>query len=865
MPFKRTARSNGVPDSPDKLLLDLPRRKIPDVLPHQREIMRTYAAHGQASSDVAMQMATGSGKTLVGLLIGEWLRRKNQERVVYLCPTKQLVNQVVEQAEEKYGLTVLGFVGRRQEYAPSDKAEYRNADHIAITNYSSLFNTNPYFSDADIVICDDAHAAENYVADFWSLHIERGRHEALHVALRNVLKPILDPTSYTRLCGKWESSADRAWVDKIPTPRLADVRDQLIEIIDVHSAGAGASDLKYSWSIIREHLDACHVYVSTQEIFVRPLIPPTSTHGPFSNPRQRIYMSATLGAGGDLERLMGRKHIDRLPVPEGWDRQGVGRRFFIFPEMSLKHEQVTELRFKLMRRAGRSLVLVPNDQLRKSIAEGVADTLKFPTFNADDIEKSKKPFVSEKYAVAAVASRYDGIDFPGDECRLLFIEGLPRAVNLQERFLMSRMGANLLFNERIQTRILQAMGRCTRSLEDFSAVVVSGNELTDYLVDIRRRKFLHPEMQAELAFGVEQSKGVSIEDIIENFGIFLENGEAWEEVNQEIVAQRKAATQEVFPAMNQLHSIVSHEVAYQEALWQGDYEAALASADRVLGGLDSSELRGYRALWHYLAGSAAWLGAEAGDTILSAKARTQFGKAKGAATGISWLVALSRYHATEASEDSTSAVVIEQLERVEAVLAQLGTVHDRSYAQREKTILEGLASKEKGPFEQAHRLLGELIGFDSGKEEIDGSPDPWWIAGEICFVFEDHAGAQDRSAIDVTKARQASSHPNWMRDHVEACANAEIIPVLVTPVSKAKEGALPHLTDVSLWPLSDFRAWAETALATVREVRSIFPEPGNLIWRARAAELFQQNTLDAPGLAATLKKRLAKDHLKAIK
>src|SRR6185503_1892421 len=109
MPFKRAPRSNGVPNSPDKLLLDLPRRKIPDVLPHQREIMRTYAREGLTSQDVAMQMATGSGKTLVGLLIAEWLRRKNQERVVYLCPTRQLVNQVVEQAEEKYGLTVLGF------------------------------------------------------------------------------------------------------------------------------------------------------------------------------------------------------------------------------------------------------------------------------------------------------------------------------------------------------------------------------------------------------------------------------------------------------------------------------------------------------------------------------------------------------------------------------------------------------------------------------------------------------------------------------------------------------------------------------------------------------------------------------------
>ncbi len=28
-------------------------------------------------------------------------------------------------------------------------------------------------------------------------------------------------------------------------------------------------------------------------------------------------------------------------------------------------------------------------------------------------------------------SQCDGIDFPGDDCRLLFIEGLPKATNIQ--------------------------------------------------------------------------------------------------------------------------------------------------------------------------------------------------------------------------------------------------------------------------------------------------------------------------------------------------------------------------------------------------------------------------------------------------
>ena len=64
----------------------------------------------------------------------------------------------------------------------------------------------------------------------------------------------------------------------------------------------------------------------------------------------------------------------------------------------------------------------------------------------DDLEQTKAKFVAEPKAVAVIANRYDGIDFPGDDCRLLFVEGLPKATNLQERFLMTRMGANLLFN-----------------------------------------------------------------------------------------------------------------------------------------------------------------------------------------------------------------------------------------------------------------------------------------------------------------------------------------------------------------------------------------------------------------------------------
>ena len=864
MAFKKPSPVTSVPDSPEKLFLDLPRRRIPDVLPHQKEMMRTYASEAMDLSDVALQLPTGSGKTLVGLLIAEWRRRKNEERIVYLCPTRQLVNQVVEQAEGKYGLTIRGFTGSHRDYDPTAKAEYHNTDRVAVTTYSSLFNTNPFFNNADVLILDDAHVAENYIAALWTLRIERSNpeHCILHQALSNTIRSRIDPTNFTRLSGKWGNLSDRAWVDKIPTPEFIEMENEITNVLDTHVLG---KSLEYPWSMLRDRLRACHMYLSAQDILIRPLIPPTWSHAPFYNPKQRIYMSATLGPGGDLERQTGRKNINRLPIPSGWDRQGVGRRFFIFPEMSLDADEVIQLRHNLMQAACRSLVLVPSEDERTSIATSVDGNLGFQTFSAQDIENSKAPFISSDNAVAIVSNRYDGIDFPGDECRLLYIEGLPKAMNSQERFLMARMGASVLFNERIQIRVLQAIGRCTRSLEDYSAVVVSGEGLTNYLADRHRRKYLHPELQSEIDFGIGQSKETTLQDINENFDLFLENGEEWEDVNQYIVELRKNKNRENFPAMEDLSNVVNNEIEFQKRLWQGDYESALGYSDRVLGGLVSHELRGYRALWHYLAGCAAWLGWKDGVSPLERKARTYFSEAKNAAQGISWLVGLARQHTAESSFDDDHGILMEQIERVETILEKLGTSHNRKFAKREKDILDGLSSKNNKHFENAHVLLGELLGFKSDNKETDGAPDPWWIAGNVCLVFEDHAGAQETSMLDVSKARQVSSHPSWIQENVEISEHTDILPVLITPVRTVKQSAVAHLKNVALWPLDEFNEWAAKAISVIGELRVKFSDVGDLAWRAEAAEQFEYNDLGAQQLAARLRHKIAAANLEVVK
>ncbi len=862
MAFKKPAANVPVPESPDRLFHDLPRRKHPSLYDHQGQVLRTYVSEALDCSDVALQLPTGSGKTLVGLLLGEWRRRKYKERVLYLCPTKQLVNQVAEEASEKYGIYVEAFTGSARYYEPSAKAAYRDGRKIAVTTYNSLFNTNPFFENPDIILVDDSHSAENYIAAQWTMHVKLRDEPVLFNAIASVLKGCIPDSDYSRLTGQRESVDGVFWVDKIPTSKVNEV---LQEIRNVVSESVGNGSSRYPWMMLCEHLEACQFYISYQEVMIRPLIPPTWTHGPFSNAKQRVFMSATLGAGGDLERLTGRPRIKRLPVPKGWDRQGIGRRLFIFPERSLRESEIVQLRRRLMRRAGRSLVLTPSNSSSEVVKKDIEAELGFPVFLAEDLELSRSVFVSNDSAVAVVANRFDGIDFPNDDCRLLFVEGLPKATNLQERFLMTRMGANLLFNERIQTRVIQAIGRCTRGLNDYSAVVVTGDDLPSYLTDQHRRKFFHPELQAELDFGVEQSTEVDASTIDDNFRVFLEHDSEWEDANEGILEARASAIQEEFPAMDELADIVGHEIKWQKAVWSGDYSKAYEVSREILGKLVNPSLRGYRALWHYLAGSSADLASSMDHVDFTVQAAEQFKRAKEAAAGIPWLVSLSHRLIDEKSEkDKEDELNIKQIEALEDYLYSLGLAHNRKFSERETAIREGLRSERD--FEQAHKMLGEHLGFSSGKVEADASPDPWWQLGDVVLIFEDHANANPETAcVDATKARQAASHPNWVREHVQGGSTARIIQsVLITPANRAKSGAIPHLTDVAYWNLDEFREWAEAVLVQIRELRSFFREQGDLDWRSRALQGLSSIQADASSLLAWLAENSAREKLEEV-
>src|ERR1022692_284359 len=98
------------------------------------------------------------------------------------------------------------------------------------------------------------------------------------------------------------------------------------------------------------------------------------------------------------------------------------------------------------------------------------------------------------------------MDLAADACRMMLMSGLPTASHLQDQFLETKLRASEVLHERIRTRVLQGAGRCTRGPKDWAVVVVTGEDILRFLSRAEVQKALPVELQAELAFGLDQSQ-----------------------------------------------------------------------------------------------------------------------------------------------------------------------------------------------------------------------------------------------------------------------------------------------------------------------------------------------------------------------
>jgi hypothetical protein len=429
----------------------------------------------------------------------------------------------------------------------------------------------------------------------------------------------------------------------------------------------------------------------------------------------------------------------------------------------------------------------------------------------------------------------------------LIIYGLPESTNLQERFIISRLGASVLFQVRIRTRITQAVGRCTRSSTDYALVVIIGDKVHQYFHMPEKRETLHPELQAEVNFGVDQSKVDNPSELGDNIDIFIAHGPEWKSADNHILETRDELTQLSIPSASQLGNSVVHEVKFHDALWSGDFDNALSSAKDVLASFAGGhDLKGYSALWNYLAGSAAY---QADQTQV---AQEHFSAAFSCASTLPWLKQIQKLLSNQTQEVSVDVIYGERIERIEGLLERFGKSGSVKIEKYFQDIREGLTSRESKPFEEAQVKLGRLIGFESGNTERSGDPDPWWIFGRRGIVFEDYTATGDNPVVSKKKTLEAKAHPDTLAaEHPGVSFSV----VFCSTSDKLHSAAEPHTGDVFYISVEDFKKFSEECMATMRVLWDSFQSPGVIEWREFAARRLAEAKLGSDDILARLTSR----------
>lgn len=524
-------------------------------------------------------------------------------------------------------------------------------------------------------------------------------------------------------------------------------------------------------------------------------------------------MSATLGGGSDLLRAYG---IQKIEILRSQSAQW-GRRYIFVPSLYCTEDESYEILGQLWEKMSpqRAVLLSPSDR----IVTDSFDKIKIATAKQPErlmssaISESLTPFTTTTNVILTLAGRYDGLDLPDDQCRLLILSGSPVAVNLLERHLSERWKLTALFRRRERTRLIQGMGRCTRNATDFAVIFLMGQALADSATSSTFLEEFPPELAAELTWGLEQSQFTSSapKDFVDMAIGLVSDLEYRKQANHaisSIVVERKAAGPTVY------EDSATDEVRFSRSMWEGAYENALKTARSVADRAGGPQLAGYRGWWWYLASTAAHLLSE---KHVEAEA---LGRAAGTGMNASWLLRLLR----EQKAATPTEVEIEfEAEELWNAIDDWGWTGP-SFGKKMQEMQSLLNSEAHKDVHRGVEILGRCYGARSIRPKEEGAPDVAWLSGNRAIAFEAKTEKKEKGALYKKELLEAKGHPDWLQYFQAAESNTDLTVdvVVISPTKTIHDVAVPFAQGLFVALPGTVVDLANDAANAVSELRTKF-------------------------------------------
>lgn len=501
--FSKVSKPKGKSIDPDwsnpvSFFYKLSHPEVKDLFPVQRDVLKNWFSEFKSGgNDKMVSLNTGGGKTLIGLMIAESIRRDTGGKVVYICPNNFLGKQTVDEAE-KYGLKMVSYLklGGSERPTWSDEAAFLENNAVCITTYSAVLNPRSIFKNMEIkgVVFDDAHLSLNLLDDQYSV---RSDDSTLIKDILNIFK------SSPYIKEKIQSIQDGDPLSLIMIPPV-EWNQQAETIKGILIKNDSIKD-SLSWINIKEKIDRTFCFISAHRIEIGLLYPDVKNHYIFHSSVNRVYLSATLPNLDDLTRVFGITPT-RIQVENPDYRP---QRLFVFTKKTNIDNPEDSIRSELLNISKKNLVLVPSNE---SLSPYKKLGALIPS-NSTDVPSKIKEFKEASSGILALANRYDGIDMPGETCHSLVIDGLPYTGNLKTRFFSEYFHnhKNSFLRSIVASKLIQAFGRTIRANNDYSIIFLLGSKLNSWVINKDNQKFFRPDLYEDIEIGLNISE--SIENI----------------------------------------------------------------------------------------------------------------------------------------------------------------------------------------------------------------------------------------------------------------------------------------------------------------------------------------------------------------
>lgn len=450
--------------------------------------------------DTIVKMNTGSGKTLVGLLMLQSCLNENFGPALYLCIDKQLVEQVVEMANE-CGIPNVTFQNG------NIPIEFLNSESILITTFNRLVNGMSKFGVKDTgsevipigsLLIDDAHNCLKKARSAFTISLDRTKNSNLCDRLFDLFRNALS----VQAPGKLKDLEDKIPFTLMMVPYWSWL-DSEDEIINLLSEYRYEHEIKFQWNLLRDNLDSCYCFISDKTIEITPQCIPIEYIPSFQNAKRRFFLSATLLDDSYLIKEFDVSYeavINPLKPKISGD---IGERMIIVPSLvdnSLNEDKIVQLIEKRLKENNVVVLTSSNKNAKKW------EKYKAEIARKDSIIPILKKLEENTSNFVVLVNRYDGIDLPDTSCRILVIDGKPFGISLFERFIGKTRPNSKLIKSTLAQKIEQGLGRGVRSGADYCVVVLIGDDLVHFISLTENQHLLSPQTRVQIEMGLEFGK-----------------------------------------------------------------------------------------------------------------------------------------------------------------------------------------------------------------------------------------------------------------------------------------------------------------------------------------------------------------------